>query len=138
MAETVQTGLKAASEQPWIEQMPGVQMKVLAVDEARNGVEYLLKLAPGYDSGRHRHNCETFVYVIEGSILNETTGVEFQAGDFCYQAHGDDHVEKAGSQGALILGSLRGGDEALIEFFDASGAVVGKVSVADYAALVSS
>ena len=137
MAKTVRTGLKPASEQPWVEPMPGVEMKVLAVDEATNGVEYLLKLAPGYDSGRHRHNCETYVYVVEGSVVNETTGVAFAAGDFCYQPHGDDHVEKAGPEGALLLGSLRHGDEALIEFFDDGGQVVGQISAADYAAMVS-
>ncbi len=126
-----------ASELPWV-QAEGVQLKVLAVDKARKSVEFLVKYEPGWNSGLHRHNCETYLFVVEGSVTNKTTGVEFGPGDFCYQPYGDEHVEEMGPEGAVILESLRGDDAGtVIEYLGESGTVVGKATFADLAQLLA-
>ncbi len=126
-----------ASELPWI-QAGGVQLKVLAVDEGRKSVELLVKFEPGWNSGLHRHTCETYLFVVEGSVTNKTTGVEFGPGDFCYQPYGDEHVEEIGPEGAVILESLRGDDAGtVIEYLGESGTVAGKATFADFGQLLA-
>ena len=105
-----------ASEQDWCDCAPGMQMKVLSVDEARNSVEVVIRMEPGCNSGKHRHTCETFAYVLEGKITNETTGCEFGPGDFCYQPYDDTHVEIAGEDGVTLYASYRGTSNKLVEF----------------------
>ncbi len=125
-----------ASKQEWADCAPGVQVKVLAVDEVRNSVEYLIKIDPGYHSGKHKHMCETYAYVLAGSLTNHTIECEFGPGDFCYQPFDDVHVEEAGSEGATLYVSLRGKTGTLIEFYDDEDQVCGKFAVNDFAQLL--
>ena len=124
-----------ASEQPWAMCTEDVSAKVLSVDEARHSVEFLFKIVPGANSGRHRHTCETSVLVLEGKIKNLTTGVEFGPGDFFYQPYNDEHVEEILEE-TIIYGSYRGDQEKLVEFFDEDGEVCGEFKVSDFAALL--
>ncbi len=124
-----------ASDQPWLSCNDDVQAKVLAVDEARHSVEFLFKIAAGYKSGLHRHTCETSVLVLEGKIKNETTGVEFGPGDFCYQPYNDEHVESFLEE-TIVYGSYRGDQNKLVEFFDDAGEVCGEFKVSDFAAML--
>ena len=126
----------AASKQEWIGP-PGIGMKVLAVDEARNSVDYLLKIGPGSNSGKHRHLCETYGYILEGTVINYTTGCEFNEGDFCYQPFGDVHVEGGGPEGAIIHVSLRGKNDTLVEFYDDDDQVCSKYKIADFVQMLS-
>ena len=124
-----------ASEQPWLECTEHVSAKVLSVDETRHAVEFLFKIAAGYDSGRHRHTCETSVYVLEGRIRNATTGVEFGPGDYCYQPYNDEHVEQF-LEDTIVFGIYRGDQDKLVEFFDENGDVCGEFKVSDFAAML--
>jgi len=124
-----------ASEQPWASCTDEIKAKVLSVDEARNAVEVLFKIDKGYRSERHRHTCETTAYVIEGRIKNETTGVEFGPGDFCYQPYNDEHVEHF-VEDTIVYATYRGDQNKLVEFYDENGKVCGEFKVSDFAALL--
>lgn len=126
-----------ASKQNWCDCAPGMQMKVLSVDEARNSVDFLIRLDPGCNSGKHRHTCETFAYVVQGTITNETTGCEFGPGDFCYQPLNDTHVEVAGDEGVTLYASYRGTTNKLVEFFGEDGKVSAQFTVADFAKMLA-
>jgi quercetin dioxygenase-like cupin family protein len=128
----VQVAAGRASETEWCDCAPGMQAKVLAVDEARNSVEYVIKMAPGCNPGKHRHLCETYAYVLEGKLINH----EFGPGDFCYQPHNDVHVEEVGEEGVTLYVSFRGVSETLVEFFGEDGEVCGKFAVSDFAQLL--
>ena len=51
--------------------------------------------APGGASGPHRHNADTFVYVLEGSVVMQVEGGEAQTlgpGDTFYESRADIHA----------------------------------------------
>ncbi len=127
----------AGSKMAWCDCAPGIQAKTLAIDAANNTVECLIRLAPGYKSERHTHICETYAYVLEGTLINHTTGCEFNPGDLCYQPHNDEHVEEAGPEGLTAYVSYRGRTSDLVEFYDESGAVCGTFTVQDFADLLA-
>ena len=71
----------ASSEGVWVETaMPGVRMKILAIDRARDRVTMLLKGEPGARYPAHRHSGPEECYVISGSLIVE--GRVLRAGDF--------------------------------------------------------
>ena len=76
----------------WVETaVPGVRMKILAIDRARDRVTMLLKGEPGARYPAHRHSGPEECYVISGSLIVE--GRVLRAGDF-HHAEGDsDHGE---------------------------------------------
>jgi quercetin dioxygenase-like cupin family protein len=50
---------------------------------------------PGYDGEIHRHNAQSFIYVIEGSVVMQVRGgeqVTVEAGQTFYEAPADVHV----------------------------------------------
>ena len=56
----------------WVETaMPGVRMKILAIDRARDRVTMLLKGEPGARYPAHRHSGPEECYVISGSLIVE-------------------------------------------------------------------
>ena len=129
----VQVAKGMASEQEWLRCTDEISMKVLSVDEARHSVEFLFKIAAGYTSLRHKHTCETHVMVIQGKLVNQTTGCTFGPGDYCYQAYNDEHVEEFPEE-TIVYGSYRGDSEKLVEFYDEKGKVCGEFKVSDFAA----
>jgi quercetin dioxygenase-like cupin family protein len=92
----------ASTEGAWIDAaMPGVRMKILAMDRARDRVSMLLKGEPGARFPAHRHSGPEECYVISGSLNVE--GRILQAGDF-HHAEGDsDHGEAWTDQGVEVL-----------------------------------
>jgi quercetin dioxygenase-like cupin family protein len=81
-----------SSDGEWVESaVPGVRMKILAMDHVRDQVTMLLKGAPGARFPAHRHSGPEECYVISGSLNVE--GRVLRAGDF-HHADGDsDHGE---------------------------------------------
>jgi anti-sigma factor ChrR (cupin superfamily) len=126
----------AASQAPWINCGPGIQIKVLAVDLEHHAVQYLARTGPGHNPGVHRHNADASIFILEGSVKNLTTGCEFGPGDFCFQPTGDVHEEVVGPEGVVSYVSQRGDSDLLIEFFDETGAVGAKYSVSDFAKML--
>jgi anti-sigma factor ChrR (cupin superfamily) len=81
--------------------MPGVRMKILAIDRARDRVTMLLKGEPGARFPAHRHSGPEECYVISGSLNVE--GRVLRAGDF-HHAEGDsDHGEAWTDDGMEVL-----------------------------------
>ena len=86
----------------WVETaMPGVRMKILAMDRARDRVTMFLKGEPGAQFPAHRHSGPEECYVISGSLVVE--GQVLRAGDF-HHAEGDsDHAEAWTDEGVEVL-----------------------------------
>jgi anti-sigma factor ChrR (cupin superfamily) len=125
-----------ASKVGWCDAGPGIQIKVLAIDADNHSVQYLARTGPGHNPGVHRHEADAYIYVIEGSVKNLTTGCEFGVGDFCFQPIGDVHEEEAGPEGVFTYVCQRGNSDLLIEFMDESGAVADKYCLSDFAKLM--
>ncbi|HMN46293.1 MAG TPA: cupin domain-containing protein [Povalibacter sp.] len=60
----------------------------------KEGLMLTVEYAPGGASPSHRHNANTFVYVLEGSVVMQVAGGEektLQVGDTFYEAPTDIH-----------------------------------------------
>ena len=126
----------SASSTPWANCGPGIEIKVLAIDEKHHSVQYLARTSADHNVGVHRNAADTNIYVLEGSIKNLTTGCEFGIGDFCFQPAGDVHEELVGPEGVTTYVSQRGDSDVLVEFMDKSGAVCDNFSLSDFANLL--
>ena len=91
-----------AADGAWVETpVPGVRMKILAIDRERDRVTMLLRGAPGARYPAHRHSGPEECYVISGSLVVE--GRVLRAGDF-HHAEGDsDHGELRTDDGVEVL-----------------------------------
>lgn len=91
-----------STEGNWVQTaVPGVRMKILAIDRARDRVTMLLKGEPGARYPAHRHSGPEECYVISGSLNIE--GRVLRAGDF-HHAEGDsDHGEAWTDEGMEVL-----------------------------------
>jgi anti-sigma factor ChrR (cupin superfamily) len=92
----------AAGDGQWNESgLPGIRVKILAVDRQRGLVTMLLCGDPGARYPAHRHSTPEECYVIRGSV--EIGGRILRAGDF-HHADGDsDHGEIRTLEGAEVL-----------------------------------
>lgn len=83
--------------------------KDLAGVAGKEGVMLTVVYAPGASSGKHRHNANTFVYVLEGSIIMQVEGgksVTLGPGQTFYESPDDVHVvskNASNTQPAKIL-----------------------------------
>ena len=82
----------------WHERRPGVHWKVLHEDGDRRTV--LVRYEPGAVIPRHRHLGDEQIYVIEGSVSDDTGTCE--AGDFARRPPGCVHTVRS-ADGALVL-----------------------------------
>ena len=91
-----------ASEGEWNDSpLPGIRVKVLAIDKPRNLVTMLLRAEAGARYPSHRHSTCEECYVLSGSVVIE--GRVLRAGDF-HHADGDtDHGEIFTTEGAEVL-----------------------------------
>jgi anti-sigma factor ChrR (cupin superfamily) len=81
--------------------LPGIRVKVLAIDKPRNLVTMLLRAEAGARYPSHRHSTCEECYVLSGSVVIE--GRVLRAGDF-HHADGDtDHGEIYTTEGAEVL-----------------------------------
>ncbi len=95
-----------AGEGRWIDPgLPGVRLKVLALDRARDLVTILVHAEPGARYPAHGHSTPEECYIIRGSVLIE--GRLLRAGDFHHAETGSAHGEISTDEGAevLIVGS---------------------------------
>jgi quercetin dioxygenase-like cupin family protein len=61
----------------------------------KEAVMIAVEYPPGYEGAIHRHNAQSFVYVIEGSVVMQVRGgeeVTVEAGQTFYEAPADVHV----------------------------------------------
>lgn len=97
--------LKVA-DQPWEERRPGVHWKVLWKEGDRQTI--LVRYEPGATIPRHRHLGEEQIFVLEGSVADDT-GV-CGAGEFARRPPGCIHAVRSPG-GALVLAIMSGSTE---------------------------
>jgi anti-sigma factor ChrR (cupin superfamily) len=128
--------LDGASKAGWCDCGPGIQVKVLAIDPVKHSVEYLARTPPGHSTGLHRHHAEAYIFIVEGSVTNVTTGCEYRAGDLYYQPVGDGHEEVTGPNGAMAYVSQRGDRDLMAEFLNDKGEVIDNYNLSDFAKML--
>ena len=86
----------------WVEtQVPGVRMKILAIDRVRDRVTMLVKGEPGARYPAHRHTGPEECYVISGSLVVE--GQVLRPGDFHHAEGESEHGEIWTDEGMEVL-----------------------------------
>jgi anti-sigma factor ChrR (cupin superfamily) len=92
----------AAGDGQWNESgLPGIRVKILAVDRQRGLVTMLLRGEPGARYPSHRHSAPEECYVIRGSV---TIGDRLlRPGDFHHADADSDHGEIVTAEGAEVL-----------------------------------
>jgi quercetin dioxygenase-like cupin family protein len=81
--------------------VPGIRMKVLAVNRQSGYATLLLDVQPGTRFPAHHHNGDEECYVVSGSIL--TLGRRLGPGDFVHADRGTEHGELWTDEGARVL-----------------------------------
>jgi quercetin dioxygenase-like cupin family protein len=69
--------------------------KPLAGIDGKEGLMLTVEYPPGVSSAAHRHNANTFVYVLEGSVVMQVAGgpaLTLTAGQTFYEAPSDVHT----------------------------------------------
>jgi quercetin dioxygenase-like cupin family protein len=88
------SGLESSAAEPSAKVVP-LMTKPLAGVDGKEGVMITVELPPGADSPPHRHNANTFVYVLEGSVVMQVRGgaeVTLRAGETFYESPTDIHT----------------------------------------------
>jgi quercetin dioxygenase-like cupin family protein len=91
-----------APDSDWLPHpVPGIRMKVLAMNRRRGYATLLLDVAPGTRFPAHHHDGDEECYVLSGSVF--TLGRRLGPGDFLHAAAGTDHGELWTDEGARVL-----------------------------------
>lgn len=94
------------ADRPWVERRPGVQWKVLWEEGDRRTV--LMRYAPGATIPRHRHLGDEQIWVLEGSVTDDTGTCT--AGNYARRPPGCVHTVTS-RDGALVLAVMSGSTE---------------------------
>jgi quercetin dioxygenase-like cupin family protein len=81
--------------------VPGIRMKVLALNRARGYATLLLDVAPGTHFPPHHHGGAEECYVVSGSLF--TCGRRLEAGDFVHADAHTDHGELWTEEGCRVI-----------------------------------
>src|SRR5581483_8130152 len=81
--------------------VPGIRLKVLALNRERGYATLLLDVAPGTHFPPHHHDGAEECYVVSGSLF--TCGRRFGAGDFVHADAGTDHGELWTEEGCRVI-----------------------------------
>ena len=86
--------------------LPGIRVKVLAVDEVRSLATLLIRADRGAVYPSHRHHGPEECFVVSGSIVID--GRVLRAGDFHHADEDSDHGEITTTEGAdvLVVGAI--------------------------------
>ena len=96
------------ADRPWVERRPGVFWKVLWEEADRKAV--LMRYSAGATVARHRHLGDEQIYVLEGSITDDTGTCT--AGNYARRPPGCIHTVRSDA-GALVMAIMTGGTEPL-------------------------
>jgi anti-sigma factor ChrR (cupin superfamily) len=80
---------------------PGVEIKVLSIDQARNYFTTLVRMAPGAILASHRHADAEESYLLEGELL--VAGVLMHPGDYCRADAGSLHAGVTTKTGCVFI-----------------------------------
>ena len=93
---------RLAREDDWLPHpVPGIRMKVLAMNREQGYATLLLDVAPGTRFPAHHHGGDEECYVLSGSVF--TLGRRLGPGDFIHADEGTDHSELWTDEGAQVL-----------------------------------
>lgn len=101
---TVASGFSFASANDgrWLPHpIPGIKMKILALNKDRQYATLLLDVAPGTRFPPHHHGGAEECYVVSGSLL--TCGRHLHAGDFVHADADTDHGELWTEEGCRVI-----------------------------------
>jgi len=91
-----------AADDRWLPHpVPGIRMKVLALNKARGYATLLLDVAPGTHFPQHHHGGAEECFVVSGSIF--TCGRRLGPGDFVHADADTDHGELWTDEGARVI-----------------------------------
>ena len=94
--------LKMAADDDWQPHaVPGIRMKVLALNRGAGYATLLLEVAPGTRFPAHHHAGAEECYVLAGSLY--TCARRLGAGDFVHADAGTDHGELWTEEGCRVL-----------------------------------
>ena len=120
----------------------GVQIYVLAVDEAQGIVDALIRFHPNTPGRMHRHVCDFSTLVLQGELrfwrpdgsLKEVrpTGSYVQVA-----ANGEPHSEGAGDQTAIVLFSFRRVSSDMILYLDKTTDVSFRLGLPEFKATLA-
>ena len=92
-----------AANMPWEKtRFPGIEQKMLMMDQRTGMFTALMKMAPGARLPDHEHAKIEQTYVIEGSLVCPEG--ECHAGQFVWRPAGSRHIAWAGAKGGVFLG----------------------------------
>jgi anti-sigma factor ChrR (cupin superfamily) len=94
------------ADRAWVERRPGVAWKVLWEEGGRKAV--LMRYQPGATIPRHRHLGDEQIWVLEGSVSDDTGTCA--RGHYARRPPGCVHAVQS-RDGALVLAVMSGGTE---------------------------
>ena len=95
-------GFTWADDDRWLPHpVPGIRMKILALNRRRGYATLLLDVAPGTRFPAHHHGEAEECYVIAGSLF--TCGRKLGAGDFVHADANTDHGELWTEEGCQVI-----------------------------------
>jgi len=110
--ETTPSQIIEVSEREWQAMTPTIKAKTLWSDPATKRRAQLTRFEPGATLPMHRHSGDEFLYVIEGSITDESGTVA--AGSVGYRPDGCTHSVTS-KNGATVFAIISGGIEPATE-----------------------
>ena len=94
--------LQLAAEEDWLPYpIPGIRMRVLAMNKRTGYATLLLDVAPGVHFPPHHHGGDEECYVISGDV--HTLGRRLGPGDFLHADEGTYHPEMWTDGGARVI-----------------------------------
>ena len=91
-----------ASDDRWMPHpVPGIKMRVLALNKKRGYATLLLEVAPGTRFPSHHHGGAEECYVVSGSLF--TCGRKLGPGDFVHADEDTDHGELWTEEGCSVI-----------------------------------
>lgn len=85
----------------WTPLFPGVDMKLLSLDQEQGYATTLIRMAPGSRIPPHRHVDPEDSYVLEGEIV--VSGVLMRPGDHCHAKPGSVHPVSTTTTGCIYV-----------------------------------
>ena len=91
-----------AADETWLPYpIPGIRMKILALNERRGYATLLLEVDPGVRFPAHYHTGDEECFVLSGSV--QTLGRRLRPGDFLHADAGTLHPDLWTEEGARVL-----------------------------------
>lgn len=107
-----------------VEGQPGNYIKVLALDEKRNRVDFLFKQDPNREFARHTHLCTAVAFTLEG-LWGYREGEEMHfPGTYSYEPPGSAHTPYSTDQGMVVYGSFQGDNPNMLDILDEDDNVI--------------